>query len=486
MNDNKIQSAIHVFVEFGIKKGYILKQDRVLSIDKISQLLQLKDVTFDHITRISKEQAIKYLVEDAIHRGVISSSIMDQDILGAELYDCIMPDPTTIKKPFHKDHQVKETDLLNLHDLSVDVNYIKETRNLNNVSFSYHSQYGRLELTINLAKPEKDPKDIAQPKDLLGAGIPLCVLCKENEQNRWNARKNLRLLPLTLAQEPFHFQYSPYAYFPYHSIILHDQHIPMVMNQTAIHAMVDFVDQYPSFMIGSNAELPIVGGSILNHWHFQAGIYTFPIEAATSLETYHLKDMEVDRLYWPLSTLKVTSSNSASLIKLITHIHETFKHYNNQELALIAFTNKHHHTITPIIRKDGDQYIAYVMLRSNLTSQPYPEGIFHSHKEDHHIKKENIGLIEAMGLAILPGRLKVELEEARLYLKGDIKRTDALIKHEHWVNTLKQQDQLDLYQEVGVKFLHVLETCGVFKHHQQDQEAFHKFIVEMIKSYETT
>jgi len=424
---------------------------------------------------LSKEEALKDLIDIAFERKYFPvNTTNERDAFEASLYDIFMLSPTEMKKKYEH-HQVTQDDLEALYQLSVDVNYIKRKRNSQNIAFSINSTYGRLDITINLAKPEKDPKDIERARDFKVEGRPKCVLCKENEHNYWNARKNLRLIPLRLHDDLWHFQYSPYAYYPYHAILLHDQHIPMVMNQDVLETQCAFVDKVPHMIIGSNAELPIVGGSILNHWHFQAGKHVFPIEYAQTISSYQKEDVFFERLFWPLSTMRLSSNNKNILIKHVVDMYQSWLQYDNQALDIISHTDNNHQTITPIVRKKDDTYIVYIILRNNRTSEQHPYGIFHPNSSLFHIKKENIGLIEAMGLAILPGRLKDELSLIKHILQGETIVNPSLDKHQAWIDALKLKTNVRLEDEVGLKFVEVLEDCGVFKQDVEGQEAFETF-----------
>lgn len=316
---------------------------------------------------------------------------------------------------------------------------------------------------------------------------PQCVLCKENEHRYENARMNLRIVPMTLFNQKWHFQYSPYAYFNEHAIILSDEHRDMKLSCDTFEYLLDFVDLVPNYFIGSNADLSIVGGSILNHDHFQAGNYKFPVEDSKTLKTYeNIKNISIEHLNWPLSTIKLISMDRLILSDFACHLLKSWKIYSNPKLEIIAKTDKIHQTITPILRKENGIYALYLILRNNRTNKAYPDGIFHPHPEVHHIKKENIGLIEAMGLAILPGRLKTELIQGYAYIKDNIYHKD-LDKHKDWLDALKRSNQVhsieDLYQEVGKKFEEVLNHSGVFKLDNQGKQAMDQFILNTINTY---
>jgi len=441
---------------------------------------------------IDYTRMMNQLLDIAYERQLFTPNILDErDAFEAKIIDAVMPDPTTVKahfQQFYEIHPSLATDYL--YRLSVDVNYIKNIRLKENISWIYSGKYGKLQMTINLAKPEKDPKEIAmallRPKSS-DLNRPQCVLCKENEQNYFNARMNLRLVPITLGNELWHFQYSPYQYYNEHAIILHDLHRPMKICDKTFEYLFDFVDLFPTYFIGSNADLPIVGGSILNHDHFQAGKHVFPIEEASVIKSFHTKKkITIDHLNWPLSTIRLTSSSRIELIDQASNILKSWRNYTCESLDIISHTkNTPHNTITPILRKQQTFYVLYLVLRNNRTCQEYPDGIFHPHQDVHHIKKENIGLIEAMGLAILPGRLKKELELIQSFLKKELTLPNELIKHEAWISELQLLDHLDdqiLLNEVGKKFERVIEDSGVFKLTEIGNQKLHQWIEEIIKS----
>ncbi|MDA0871524.1 MAG: DUF4922 domain-containing protein [Firmicutes bacterium] len=480
MMSYNVNQALSLMIDWAIQKGYtrLSKKELLKSYEDIFHT----SFSLEEAVSLSKEEAVEILVDFGFQKQCFHpNTVSERDAFEALLYDVIMSSKEEMRQRF-VNHQPKESDLISLYQLSLDVNYIKEKRNQNNVSWDIQSPYGSMSLTINLAKPEKDPRDIKEAKDINIEGRPKCVLCKENEGNYWNARKNLRLIPLKLNEDTWYFQYSPYAYYPYHSIILHEDHIPMKMDRSVISALVDFVDQFPDFMIGSNAEIPIVGGSILNHLHFQGGKHIFPIENASILTSKTVLDVTYEKLYWPISTIKIQSKNKNAFVNAVMNVYHHWLHYRNEDLEIIPFTNANHQTITPVIRHHHGKYVAYIMLRNNRTSILYPEGIFHPHPHLFHIKKENIGLIEAMGLAILPGRLKEELMDLEKYIYQNGSLEKHLNKHVSWMKTFKNKEHIDLHAEVGYRFIEVLEDAGVFKQNSQGQVEFEKFFKSIIKT----
>ena len=481
-----IKYVIVSLIDYAIKHELIKLNERLIYLDKVSSFfgLELEDQQDNH--PLSYEEMMNLLLDYAFDKKMFEPNTIDErDAFEAKIMDLVMPEPVEVKRHFNELLSVNP-DLATtyLYKLSQDVNYIKVKRLKENVSWSYQSAFGNLEMTINLAKPEKDPKEIkkALEKPIQKVeNIPLCVICKENEQNYHNARMNLRIAPITLGHELWHFQYSPYQYYDEHAIILHDIHKPMKITQKTFDYLLDFVDQFPSYFIGSNADLPIVGGSILTHDHFQAGKYHFPVEKAETIDQVELKDIKIEHLKWPLSTIRLTSPNAQTIKKYANKIREKWATYSNRSLDIVANTlDIKHNTITPIARKVNDLYQIDIMLRNNRTSDVFPDGIFHPHPDVQHIKKENIGLIEAMGLAILPGRLKSELDAIKDVINTKQALPSSLDKHLNWIKKLEKiyeeinQDQIK--EEVGKKFERVLTDAGVFKQDQMGIEAMKRFI----------
>ncbi|MCU0104871.1 UDP-glucose--hexose-1-phosphate uridylyltransferase [Acholeplasma vituli] len=475
--------ALLALVTYGLNHQWI--SDPKPSLEILFKLYKQPLVAF-HTVNSPIDEVIENLLDLGFDLGLFEpNTLTERDAFEALLYDTVMPSPKETKKTFLSLYQNNRQDAFRyLYQMSIDVNYIKTKRIAQNVSFSYPSKYGPLDLTINLSKPEKDPKDIAkalEQKDLPKSG-PKCVLCKENEQNYANARMNLRIVPVTLHNRLWHFQYSPYAYYQEHCIVLSDTHTPMKMGPETFEYLLDFVDYMPDYFIGSNADIPIVGGSILDHDHFQGGKHKFPIEQAKSLFTIQSGTVFISHLYWPLSTIRLKGDNRKDLVILTNRILSAWLDYENPELSILKRTNGLHNTITPIVRKVQNTYTIDIILRNNRTSVEHPEGIFHPHRDVQHIKKENIGLIEAMGLAILPGRLKQELKDGLNYvLTGNWH--ESLTIHKVWLDTLKKEQTVhtleDLYQAVGLKFQTVLEHAGVFKLNSTGIEAMKAFILSI-------
>lgn len=478
-------NQLFALVTYGMKHQWIV--DPNPSLFKLFQLYKRPNSPFEMVDE-PMDLVMDQLLDLGFDLGLFQpNTVNERDAFEAYLFDFVMPSPSETKMTFLRLYQHNRRKAFDyLYHLSIDVNYIKTKRIAQNVSFNYSSIYGTIDLTINLSKPEKDPKDIAkalEQKDLPKSG-PKCLICKENEHNYDNARMNLRIIPITLHRRLWHFQYSPYAYYNEHCIILSDDHTPMKMCDDTFHYLLDFIDYNPEYFIGSNADIPIVGGSILDHDHFQGGKQHFPIESAQTIKLYEINALTIEHIFWPLSTIRLTSSNRASILSMAKTILNQWRTYDNEVLDIQSKSYGLHNTITPIARKHGDAYQIDIILRNNRVNDAYPEGIFHPHRDVQHIKKENIGLIEAMGLAILPGRLKVELAKGLDFILNGTVYPELAI-HQTWLDTLKQsyqiRDMADLEAAVGEKFKTVLEHAGVFKLNDSGIEAMDQFIQSCIQ-----
>ena len=434
------------------------------------------------------------MTDDAVRRGLIDGGPVSRDLFDTKLMGVLTPAPHEVRRTFaslYAQSPALATDWY--YAFSQDTNYIRRDRIAKDVKWLYDGEYGTLEVTINLSKPEKDPKAIAAARNAPQTGYPLCQLCQENEgyAGRINhpARQNHRLIPLTINGSSWFFQYSPYVYYSEHCILLNSEHIPMKIDEACFRKLFDFVKQFPHYNIGSNADLPIVGGSILSHDHFQGGRHEFPMAKATveipvSFKGY--EDVTAGIVKWPMSVIRLSGPVSERLIALAVKILARWCSYTDEEAFIFAETEgTPHNTLNPIARKRGENYELDLVLRNNITTEEHPLGVFHPHAKLHHIKKENIGLIEAMGLAILPGRLKTELDELReAILSGkDLYGDDATCKHADWAYELMARHAFTpensvaiLRQEVGKVFEEVLEDAGVYKHDEAGKAAFLRFI----------
>ena len=409
--------------------------------------------------------------------------------------NCLLPRPAQVQAAFWEKYAIspeKATDYY--YKFSQDSDYIRRYRVAKDLKWKVDSPYGEIDITINLSKPEKDPKAIAAARNAAASSYPKCQLCMENEgyAGRVNhpARENHRIIPITINQSNWGFQYSPYVYYNEHCIVFNGEHVPMKIDRAAFTKLFDFIKLFPHYFLGSNADLPIVGGSILSHDHFQGGHYTFAmakakIELPVTIPGY--EDVEAGIVKWPLSVLRIRSKDTSRLIDLAEHVLNCWRSYTDEDAFIYAETNgEPHNTITPIARKNGDTYELDLTLRNNITTDEHPLGVYHPHAQYHHIKKENIGLIEVMGLAVLPSRLKEELELLADYIVNgkDIRSNKKIEKHADWVeeflptydNITKENVMEILQKEVGIVFTHVLEDAGVYKCTEQGRADFLKFI----------
>ena len=454
--------------------------DGVLEVEtNVSELIDLKD----------------QLVEEAVRLETIEDSQTAREILGADFMDLVTPCPSQVNRDFWDTYaQSPEQAIADFYQLSQKNDYIKLKAIAKNIAYRVPSDYGELEITINLSKPEKDPKAIAATKLVKSSNYPQCQLCMENEgyHGRVNhpARSNHRIIRFSMAGHEWGFQYSPYAYFNEHCIFLDSKHRPMAISRHSFERLLSIVEQFPGYFAGSNADLPIVGGSILTHDHYQGGRHVFPMEIAPLQQSFHFQGFENVKagiVKWPMSVIRLTSDSKDDLTNLAEKILLSWRQYSDPSVQVLAESNGiPHHTITPIARKRDRQFELDLVLRDNQTSPEHPDGIYHPHKDVQHIKKENIGLIEVMGLAILPPRLKVELEQVAAYLVGE----DVLVAdyHQEWADELKEsnpdltdKDQaLNIVQEsVGKIFARVLEDAGVYKQTEEGQAAFMRFVEQV-------
>lgn len=496
-----IYYEINRLINFALQKNLISKEDKIYSMNLILNLLKLKDFKEFKIneTLNSATSILENILDYTVDKKLIDNTVVQRDLLDTKIMNCVMPRPSEVIKTFYDKYKTspsKATDYY--YNLSTASNYIRKDRIKKNIAWKTSTIYGELDLTINLSKPEKDPKDIAKAKEEPFTYYPKCLLCKENEgfggTLNQPARDTHRIVPINLESGQWFLQYSPYTYYNEHCIVLNKTHTPMRISKTTFENLFSFIEKFPHYFLGSNADLPIVGGSILSHAHYQGGFYTFPMERASVEKIYSIKgyeDINIGRVNWPMSTIRLSSFNKDKLSNLASHILDSWRSYPDESVNILNNSNGEiHNTITPIARFRNKMYELDLVLRNNRTSKDYPLGIFHPHKEVHHIKKENIGLIEVMGLAILPGRLKFELEILRKCLLNgvkDISKDEIVLKHSQWYNYLVnkypciEESSVDdiLRNEVGLKFQEVLSHSGVFKRDKEGLEAFDKFLKEL-------
>lgn len=485
---------INRLINFGIKKGLINELDKVYASNLLLEVLELDEFTYENVDEDLETATpiLENMLDYVVSKNIIENTTTERDLFDTKIMNCLMPRPSEVIKTFNKKYQKNKKEATSYYyNLSISSNYIRKDRTDKNIVWKTKTEYGDLDITINLSKPEKDPKDIAKAKLLKSTSYPKCLLCKENEGFKGNlnhpARQNHRIIPMEFAGEKWFLQYSPYVYYNEHCIVFNDKHTPMKIYRKTFENLLGFVDYIPHYFVGSNADLPIVGGSILSHDHYQGGNYVFAMERADIEEIFKIdgfNNTTLCRVKWPMSVIRVNGEDKEEVINLCEHILNSWKNYSDESVDIINKTTEMHNTITPIARKKGTTYEVDLVLRNNRTSSTHPLGIFHPHNEVHHIKKENIGLIEVMGLAVLPARLKEELDILAdiMVSKSDI--DEKLNHHKEWFDEVlsyknvetKEEASNVLKEEVGKKFLTVLEHAGVFKRDEKGIKAFNKFI----------
>lgn len=488
-----MNTKINQLINYGLENQMISLYDVDYSINMLLDLFKLDCFERTTVEKIDYYLLIEDMLDYAVKVGLIEDNITERDLFDTKIMNCIMPRPSEVVNKFYQlydENKQKATQYF--YDLSIHSNYIRKARTDKNIKFSHYYKYGDIQISINLSKPEKDPKEIAKAKLAKSTGYPKCLLCKENVGYAGNmnhhARQTHRIIPLDLNGKTYNFQYSPYVYYNEHCIIFNNEHVPMVINRQTFENLFTFIEKFPHYMIGSNADLPIVGGSILTHDHYQGGRHRFPMQDASVIKEIEIKGYEnikVQMLNWPLSTLRLTADDKEVLVDLSDKILNHWINYDDVSCDILSHTNDvRHNTVTPIARMDNNRYQIDIVLRNNRTNDEHPLGIFHPHAKHHHIKKENIGLIEVMGLAVLPARLKDELECLKLCLlkKKCIDDLESLKKHKEWfeyLQTLEFDEQsIDEFieKEVTKKFVSVLENAGVYKMNQKGIEGFTRFV----------
>lgn len=516
VDERKRQDALHAverLVHYALEQGMIDYWDADYSRNRLLELFAFDEPYAGTVTEEAlqgPQEPLEILIDYGFAIGLIPENTATwRDLLDAKIMGLLMPRPSETIAAFRQAEREQGIEAATnaFYKLSVDSNYIRMDRVRQNIYWNQLTPYGEMEITINLSKPEKNPQEIAMAKLLPPPVYPKCQLCRENVgyAGRINhpARQNLRVIPLTLNDEPWFFQYSPYVYYNEHCIVFHHDHVPMKLTRDTFKRLLDFTALFPHYFIGSNADLPIVGGSILTHDHFQGGRHAFPLEKAPVEAVFRhpeFSGVTVGMVKWPMAVLRLNGRDQGVLLAAADDLYEKWKAYSDSAADVFAFTEKNgesvsHNTVTPIVRRSADGgYEADIVLRNNRTNERHPEGIFHPHREMHHIKKENIGLIEVMGLAILPGRLKEELAEIAGILSGDTALYDEAVSdsaarlavHADWIKELvartgtslsRAEAETLLRDEVGRKFSQILEHAGVFKRTEAGREAFERFVV---------
>ena len=492
----KLYENIKKLVQYGIDTGLTPECERIYTTNLLLDLMRensYEDVACD-LSDIVLEDVLHDLLDEACARGIIEDDITSRDLFDTKLMNALLPRPAQVQQTFREQYELSpEAATAYYYKFSQDSDYIRRYRIKKDQKWTVDTAYGTLDITINLSKPEKDPKAIAAARNSAASSYPKCQLCMENEGYAGRAdhpaRENHRIIPITINDSDWGFQYSPYVYYNEHCIVFNGEHTPMKIERNTFVKLFDFIKLFPHYFLGSNADLPIVGGSILSHDHFQGGHYTFAMAKAPVIRSFTVKgyeDVTAGIVKWPLSVIRLQCADESRIIDLADHILRTWRGYTDPDAFIFAETDRQpHNTITPIARKRGDLYELDLTLRNNITTEEHPLGVYHPHAALHHIKKENIGLIEVMGLAVLPARLKSELELLKEYiLEGkDIRSNDSIEKHADWVDEfLPNYPEINasnieeiLQQEVGKVFCQVLEDAGVYKYTPEGMEAFERF-----------
>ena len=491
----QIETYIDSLVSYAMNHGLAEPVDHQVLTNRILDILHKEDYTPSNEPQTEDlEEILKGLLDYACAQSLCQDNITARDIFDTRLMGALTPMPREIIRTFREKYAVSPQEATDwYYRLSCDTDYIRRYRIAKDMRWKYDSEYGQMDITINLSKPEKDPKAIAAAKNAPQSGYPKCQLCRENEgyAGRMNhpARANHRIVPVTIGGKAWFLQYSPYVYYNEHCIVFNGEHVPMVVDRAAFRKLLEFVTVFPHHFVGSNADLPIVGGSILSHEHFQGGHYIFPMEVApveTEISFRGYEDIRAGLVKWPMSVIRLDGSDPERLADLADRILTCWRGYSDPKVGVYAYTEgEPHNTITPIARRRGTDYELDLVLRCNITTDEHPLGVFHPHAEKHHIKKENIGLIEVMGLAVLPSRLKTELTLLvhAIVTNQDLSADPILSKHASWVAELRQQYDFTpdntaeiLRREVGKVFAGVLEDAGVYKHTPVGHAAFLDFI----------
>ena len=489
-----IFEAIKSLVNYAINNQMIEKEDEIWATNQICEALSIDTYEECEAKESDLEKILAVILDYAVSNGLCEDSVVYRDLFDTKIMGLITPRPSYVINKFNSLYEKSPkcaTDFY--YKLSQDSNYIRRYRIKNDLKWITKTEYGDIDITINLSKPEKDPKAIAAALKMKSASYPKCLLCKENEgyAGRVNhpARQNHRIIPMVLGGDDFYLQYSPYVYYNEHCIVFNSEHTPMKIDRSAFEKLLDFIELFPHYFIGSNADLPIVGGSILTHEHFQGGNYEFamakvPIE--TQVKFSDFEDVEAGIVKWPMSVIRISSKSKERLVDLADKILTAWRVYTDENSFIYAETDgEKHNTITPIARMRNGKFEFDLVLRNNITTDECPLGFYHPHPEYHHIKKENIGLIEVMGLAVLPSRLKNEmalLKDAMLQGK-DISKIDAIASHKDWADMIMNKyditaDNCDeiLQKEIGIVFTSILEQCGVYSRDEKGKKDFIKFI----------
>ena len=495
-----VNEAIRQLVEYGLAKELIHPADAIYARNQILLVMQLNEYADGQVVPSRKlHEILEVLTEDSVRRGVCEDNGTARELFDTKLMGCLTPRPSEVQWKFVDlyDRLGAEAATDWYYQFSQDTNYIRRDRIVKDVKWITSTAYGDLDITINLSKPEKDPKAIAAAKNAPQSGYPKCQLCVENEgyAGRMNhpARENHRVIPITINQSDWCLQYSPYVYYNEHCIVFNREHTPMRIDNATFRKLLDFVKQFPHYFVGSNADLPIVGGSILSHDHFQGGRYTFAMEKAPMEREWvfpGFEDVKAGIVHWPMSCIRLSCPDDNRLVELAGRILTAWRGYSDPDSFIFAETDgQKHNTITPIARKHGENYELDLVLRNNITTDEHPMGVYHPHANLHHIKKENIGLIEVMGLAVLPSRLKTEMAELADALVNGLpvsEYSENIAKHAQWAQEIQRRYEITrdnvegiLRKEIGMVFAQVLEDAGVYKLDESGREGFARFLASV-------
>lgn len=492
-----ITNLIQELVAYGKHTGLVDLADEIYVTNRLLELFGLSGYETD--TEVDEVRPIHEILEDlmayAYQNGIMEEdTITAKDLFDTKIMACLTPAPSVVRAAFQEKYASSPKEATEYYyNFSMATNYIRKDRIAKDEKWVTETEYGPIDITINLSKPEKDPRDIAKAGLAKKSGYPACLLCKENEGYAGHfshpARQNHRIIPVQLDGQEYFLQYSPYVYYNEHCIIFNKEHIPMKIDHAVFKKLLDFVRQFPHYMAGSNADLPIVGGSILSHDHFQGGGYTFAMAKAEYERTFTLPGFEgitAGIIKWPMSVIRLQGNDMDAMANAADHILSCWRSYTDEDAFIFSETDGvPHNTITPIARMNGDKLELDLVLRNNITTEECPWGVYHPSADLHHIKKENIGLIEVMGLAVLPARLKSEMSElAEAILKGaDIRGNETLEKHADWVEEWRNQYEITadnimdiLHDEISKVFVKVLECAGVYKRTEEGQKAFWRFV----------
>lgn len=488
-----VNSAVKSLVHYAQKNNMIEKDDEIWAINSLCEALGLDSFEDCEAEDKPLEEILDCMLNYAVENGLCEDSVVYRDLFDTKLMGILTPRPSKVRTDFNSLYEKSPefaTDYY--YKLSQDSNYIRRYRIANDVKWITKTEYGDIDITINLSKPEKDPKAIAAALKMKAASYPKCLLCKENEgyAGRVNhpARQNHRIIPMTLGGDDFFMQYSPYVYYNEHCIVFNGEHTPMKIDKSAFKKLLDFVEKFPHYFIGSNADLPIVGGSILTHEHFQGGRYEFAMAKApveTELKFNGFDDIDAGIVKWPMSVIRLSGENKQRIVELSDKILTSWRSYTDEKQFIYSETDgEPHNTITPIARMRNGKFEMDLVLRNNITTEECPLGFYHPHPEYHHIKRENIGLIEVMGLAVLPSRLKTEMADlAKAMLSGeDIRNNEKLAPHYEWSKMIKAKYEINekniddiIKEEIGIVFTSILEQCGVYSRDEFGKKGFIKF-----------